>query len=328
MGNKSLIDCIRDGHPVWWLKMAVTLGKWRDLNRQESDTLDTALHVACQPSYYDFSLVEHLLRHGANPNLTNAKEETPLHIAAGSNNLSCTRLLYSHGCRVDLMDYKGRLPEDRTRDSRARFIAVSAEATPNPSAMIFTLEGRKPVLGQGAKSMSFEKTHCADSPLAASLFRVHGVDKVLLAARHATVTKSPETDWELLKPNVELVISQFFDIPNIKPVTPEAIEYTPEGQEQHNDDVINSIHEILEQRVKPFVEQDGGDVEFVSFDSESGELKIRLVGSCSGCPKSSVTLKFGIQRMVCHYIPEVKNVINIEEEEVVAEEEETAEAQA
>ncbi|KAF4704517.1 NFU1 iron-sulfur cluster scaffold, partial [Perkinsus olseni] len=214
-----------------------------------------------------------------------------------------------------------------TRALQARFIAVSAEATPNPSAMIFTLEGRKPVLGQGAKSMSFEKTHCADSPLAASLFRVHGVDKVLLAARHATVTKSPETDWELLKPNVELVISQFFDIPNIKPVTPEAIEYTPEGQEQHNDDVINSIHEILEQRIKPFVEQDGGDVEFVSFDSESGELKIRLVGSCSGCPKSSVTLKFGIQRMVCHYIPEVKNVINIEEEEVVAEEE-TAEAQA
>mmetsp|Transcript_30233 Transcript_30233/g.25836 ORF Transcript_30233/g.25836 Transcript_30233/m.25836 type:complete len:141 (-) Transcript_30233:15-437(-) len=133
--------------------------------------------------------------------------------------------------------------------------------------------------------------------------------------RHATVTKSPETDWTMVQPNVELVISQFFDIPNVKAVAPEAIEYTPEGQEQHMDDVVASIHEILEQRIKPFVEQDGGDVEFVSFEPESGELKIRLVGSCSGCPKSSVTLKFGIQRMVCHYIPEVKNVINIEEGE-------------
>ncbi|KAF4651538.1 hypothetical protein FOZ61_010380 [Perkinsus olseni] len=118
IGDKPLIDCVRDGHPAWWLKMAVTLGKWRELNRQESDTLDTALHVACQPSYHDSSLVEHLLRHGANPNITNAREETPLHIAAGSNNLSCTRLLYSYGSRVDLMDYKDRLPEDRTRDSR------------------------------------------------------------------------------------------------------------------------------------------------------------------------------------------------------------------
>ncbi|EER14870.1 HIRA-interacting protein, putative [Perkinsus marinus ATCC 50983] len=117
----------------------------------------------------------------------------------------------------------------------------------------------------------------------------------------------------MLKPNVELVISQFFDIPNVKPVAPDSIEYTQEGQDQHNDDVVKSIHEILEQRIKPFVERDGGDVEFIAFDSDTGVLQIRLVGSCAGCPKSSVTLKFGIQRMVCHYIPEVKNVINIEE---------------
>ncbi|EER00897.1 HIRA-interacting protein, putative [Perkinsus marinus ATCC 50983] len=177
--------------------------------------------------------------------------------------------------------------------------------------------------------MSFERSQCGGSPLAASLFRIHGVDKVLLAARHATVTKSPETDWEMLQPNVELVMSQFFEIPNVKPVSPEAIEYTPEGQDQHNDEVVKSIHEILEQRIKPFVERDGGDVEFVSFDADSGELEIRLVGSCSGCPKSSVTLKFGIQRMVCHYIPEVKNVTNIEESaEGVDAEEGTAEPQA
>ncbi|EER13466.1 hypothetical protein Pmar_PMAR000052 [Perkinsus marinus ATCC 50983] len=116
--DKPLIECIRGGYPLWWLKTAVTVGKWKELNWQEPDSLNTALHVACQPPYYDYSLVEHLLRYGACPDITNAKAETPLHIAAGSNNLPCARLLYIHGSRLDLMDYKHRLPEDRTRDER------------------------------------------------------------------------------------------------------------------------------------------------------------------------------------------------------------------
>merc|ERR1712154_386859 len=117
----------------------------------------------------------------------------------------------------------------------------------------------------------------------------------------------------MVKGNVELVMSQFFDT-GMEPVNPSYVEREEQAQIEHDDEVVKSILNLIEERIRPFVQQDGGDIDFVGFDKESGVVSLKMKGACAGCPKSAVTLKFGIQRMMMHYIPEVKNVINIEPE--------------
>jgi Fe-S cluster biogenesis protein NfuA len=201
--------------------------------------------------------------------------------------------------------------------SGIRLIRVLSEVTPNPEALVFTLEGSKPVLGDGYKSMSFsDKYSCGTSPLAGSLFRINGVQSVLLAPKHVTVNKNPNTDWAFVKPSVELVLSQFFatDMP---PVRPEALELsegaaaskTPTADPETIDKDAQ-IAALIDERVRPFVQQDGGDITYIGFDEASGTVRVRLSGSCVGCPKSQVTLKLGIERMIKHYVEGVNIVVN------------------
>eukprot|EP00419_Tripos_fusus_P039845 CAMPEP_0172769090 /NCGR_PEP_ID=MMETSP1074-20121228/185983_1 /TAXON_ID=2916 /ORGANISM="Ceratium fusus, Strain PA161109" /LENGTH=173 /DNA_ID=CAMNT_0013604599 /DNA_START=159 /DNA_END=680 /DNA_ORIENTATION=- len=155
-----------------------------------------------------------------------------------------------------------------------------------------------------------------DSPLAAAIFKVRGVSEVMLGSNHVTVTKKQTMDWELIQPNVELVISQFYAA-GLKAVRDgvmerEAATSRPAPVEGSTEALIL---ELLEERVRPFVQQDGGDVEFDHFDSADGTLYLRMHGACSGCPKSSVTLQHGIKNLMEHYIPEVKNVLPVEEED-------------
>jgi len=86
---------------------------------------------------------------------------------------------------------------------------------------------------------------------------------------------------------------------------------TPSDTAIHEDDseVVAMIKELLETRIKPAVMEDGGDILFVRFDEDTGVVTLRMQGACSGCPSSSVTLKSGIQNMLMHYIPEVKDVV-------------------
>ena len=81
----------------------------------------------------------------------------------------------------------------------------------------------------------------------------------------------------------------------------------------HDDDseVVMMIKELLDMRIRPSVQEDGGDIKFHGFDEESGVVSLEMMGSCSGCPSSSVTLKSGIENMLMHYIPEVKEVENV-----------------
>jgi len=172
------------------------------------------------------------------------------------------------------------------------------------------------VLGDGTKTISFLNKHaCADSPLAAAIFKVKGVSEVLLGAHHVTVKKSSNLDWELVQPNVELVIAQFYAAG--LQVVKEGVAERDSAFAQHSFDpgsLEAQILQLLEERVRPFVQQDGGDVEFAKFDHEGGTLHLRMHGSCSGCPKSSVTLQHGIKNLMEHYIPEVKEVVAFEED--------------
>jgi Fe-S cluster biogenesis protein NfuA len=89
-----------------------------------------------------------------------------------------------------------------------------------------------------------------------------------------------------------------------------------------DDEVVAMIKELLETRIRPAVQEDGGDIKYINYDDITGVVTVQLAGSCVGCPSSSVTLKNGVENMLMHYIPEVKSVISLEEEEEEDENEE------
>jgi Fe-S cluster biogenesis protein NfuA len=82
-----------------------------------------------------------------------------------------------------------------------------------------------------------------------------------------------------------------------------------------DDEIVAMIKELIEERIRPAVQEDGGDILYVSFDEETGLVTVELAGSCVGCPSSSVTLKQGVENMLMHYIPEVTAVVALEEEQ-------------
>ena len=195
-----------------------------------------------------------------------------------------------------------------------RFLSIRSELSPNPDSTVFWVEKGRTILGTGAKSISFENRYsCADSPLAAALFKINGIQGIMLGPESVTVTKRKDFDWQVVTPSVELVLSQFIDsgIPVVRPGVVEQVEQKPADSSSTDDSLETRIRNLIQERVQPFVAQDGGDVDFVSFDEESGVVKVRMHGSCKGCPKSSITLKHGIERMLKHYIPDVVGVIDI-----------------
>ena len=141
---------------------------------------------------------------------------------------------------------------------------------------------------------------------------------MLLGPNHVTVTKKKEFDWQVVKPSIELVLSQFFDakIPIVRPGSVEMVEEAKHASDSTvPQSVDDQIKALISERVRPFVEQDGGDIEFVSFDVKSGVVRVKMQGACRGCPKSKITLKIGIERMLKHYIPDVVGVIDEGSEE-------------
>ena len=153
------------------------------------------------------------------------------------------------------------------------------------------------------------------SPLAKRLFRIDGVTGVFLGKDFITVTKSKGMVWQSLKPDVFSTIMDFYA---------EGLEAVRAGADVgasdttiHDDDdeVVAMVKELLETRIRPAVQEDGGDIFYVRFDEDTGIVWLRLAGSCSGCPSSSVTLKNGVENMLMHYIPEVTGVQAVEEED-------------
>ena len=198
------------------------------------------------------------------------------------------------------------------------FANIVAEQTPNPQSTVFTVSNESVILGKGARSISFEDRYsCQSSPLASALFKVTGVSSVMLSVNSVTVTKKPEFDWGVVRPSVELVLSQFIDsgIPVVRADAITRDNRDGEEKERVSGTTEERIKELIAERVQPFVAQDGGDLEFVEFDEKSGVVKVRMHGACKGCPKSSVTLKLGIERMLKHYVPEVVGVVDVGSEE-------------
>ena len=125
-----------------------------------------------------------------------------------------------------------------------------------------------------------------------------------------TVTKDDTVEWSLMKPEIFATITDFF-ASGREVMIEEVVDSDAESDEleEDEDEVVLMIKELLDTRIRPAVQDDGGDIEFVSFEAETGIVMLRLQGACGGCPSSSITLKSGIENMLMHYIPEVKEVI-------------------
>ncbi|XP_049370950.1 nifU-like protein 4, mitochondrial [Solanum verrucosum] len=186
-----------------------------------------------------------------------------------------------------------------------RTMFIQTQSTPNPLSLMFY--PGKPVVEAG--SADFPNARSAmNSPLAKALFGIDGITRVFFGSDFITVTKSEEASWDFLKPEIFAAIMDFFSSGN--PVFLDSSTAASMDTAIHEDDseIVAMIKELLETRIRPAVQDDGGDIVYRGFDPDTGVVKLKMQGACSGCPSSSVTLKSGIENMLMHYVPEVKSV--------------------
>nr|CAB3264312.1 NFU1 iron-sulfur cluster scaffold homolog, mitochondrial-like [Phallusia mammillata] len=183
--------------------------------------------------------------------------------------------------------------------------------TPNPNCLKFV--PGVDVLGSGTADFP-DWSHSHKSPLAKRLFGIGGVKAVFLGPNFLTVTRQDEeTQWKVLKPEIYEVIMDFFTVGNMPVLTDES----PSSDtviDEDDDEVVAMIKELIDTRIRPTVMEDGGDIIFKGFVEEGGIVQLKLQGSCSNCPSSSVTLKSGIENMLKFYIPEVQTVEEVKDE--------------
>ena len=178
---------------------------------------------------------------------------------------------------------------------------VQTEVTPNPNSLKF-LPGKKV-----SNSGPYEVTRKDDmqNELVRNILSVNGVVGIFLGEDFISVNKNDDTKWEEIKHIVISLINDFYS--NGK-------EFVVDEDLKEDESNLNEIEErivkILEEKIRPAVARDGGDIKFKEF--KNGVVKVQLQGSCSGCPSSTMTLKQGVQNLLCHYLPEVKEVVAIQ----------------
>ncbi len=181
---------------------------------------------------------------------------------------------------------------------------IQTEATPNPATLKF-LPG-KPVLPGGTRDYRSAED-AAESPLAQKLFSVKGVSGVFLGQDFITVTKA-EAEWQHLKPAIlGLIMDHYLSgAPVLLDGKAQADAGGEEFFEEGDAEIVTTIKQLLDTRVRPAVAQDGGDITFHGF--REGVVYLNMKGSCAGCPSSTATLKHGIENLLRHFVPEVSEV--------------------
>lgn len=185
---------------------------------------------------------------------------------------------------------------------------IQTEATPNPATLKF-LPGRV-VLEAGTADFRDAAMAGVASPLAARLFEVPGVTGVFLGYDFITVTKDEAgPDWQHIKPAILGAIMEH--LMSGAPVMAGQSEDTSAGAgeefyEEADEEIVLTIKELLDTRVRPAVAQDGGDITFRGY--ENGTVFLHMKGACAGCPSSTATLKHGIQNLLQHFLPDVREV--------------------
>lgn len=205
-----------------------------------------------------------------------------------------------------------------------RFLSFKTLETPNPNALKF-ISPECQILPIPSKTFEFTSTlQAIHSPLALKLFKLHGVRSIMLGEDFLTVNKQDHINWAQLRPEVVDLLDGFLTSKKESVVTKELIEESEREIESSEDDleIVSMIKELIETRIRPAIQDDGGDIEFKGFDEETGNVFLKLQGACKTCSSSEDTLKNGIEQMMKHYIDGVQEVIQIldPEEEIALKE--------
>ena len=177
---------------------------------------------------------------------------------------------------------------------------VQTEITPNPNSLKF-LPGKKV-----SNSGPYEITNKDEiqNTLVRNLLSINGVEGIFLGEDFISINKKEIIKWDEIKHIVISFINDFYSSGQEY-----VIDENLEKQSSNLDEIERKIVKILDEKIRPAVARDGGDIKFKEF--KDGVVKVQLQGSCSGCPSSTMTLKQGVQNLLCHYIPEIKQVIAI-----------------
>ena len=178
---------------------------------------------------------------------------------------------------------------------------VQTESTPNPNSLKF-LPGKKV-----SNSGPYEIVNKEDiqNELVRNILSINGVEGIFLGQDFISVNKNENIKWDEIKHIVISLINDFYA---------DGKEFVIDENIKEEDldlsEIESKIVKILEEKIRPAVARDGGDIKFKEF--KDGVVKVQLQGSCSGCPSSTMTLKQGVQNLLCHYLPEVKEVVAIQ----------------
>ena len=177
---------------------------------------------------------------------------------------------------------------------------VQTEVTPNPNSLKF-LPGKK-VSNSGPYEITNKDE--TQNTLVRNLLSINGVEGIFLGEDFISINKKEIIKWDEVQHIVISFINDFYSEGKEF-----VIDESLEEQNSNLDELEQKIVKILDEKIRPAVARDGGDIKFKEF--KDGVVKVQLQGSCSGCPSSTMTLKQGVQNLLCHYLPEVKEVVAI-----------------
>lgn len=195
-------------------------------------------------------------------------------------------------------------------------VVIYAESTPNPASMKFVANTM--LIAEGATAQYLSAAETARAPLPAKLFQFPFVKGIFVSANFITITKSDIVSWEDITMELREVLRDYIskglpvieELPAKEVATDSSFKNTTTVFTEHaapQNETETKIVEVLEQYIRPAVEQDGGLITFQSF--ENGIVTVQLKGSCSGCPSSTITLKAGIEALLKRMVPGVKEVV-------------------
>ena len=178
---------------------------------------------------------------------------------------------------------------------------VQTEVTPNPNSIKF-LPGK---IVSNCGSFEITKKDNIQNELIKNILSINGVEGIFLSKEFISVNKYDEISWDEIKHIIISLINDFYSTGKEFVINKDLREIDEDLNE-----IEKKIIKILDQKIRPAVAKDGGDIKFKEF--KDGIVKVQLQGSCSGCPSSTMTLKQGVQNLLCHYLPEVKEVIAVQ----------------
>ena len=177
---------------------------------------------------------------------------------------------------------------------------VQTEATPNPNSLKF-LPGK---IVSNSGSFEITKKDDVKNELIRNIMSINGVEGIFLNKDFISINKYDDTSWDDIKHIVISLINDFYSSGKEF-----VIDKDPFEVNENLGEIEKKIVKILDEKIRPAVAKDGGDIRFKEF--KDGVVMVQLQGSCSGCPSSTMTLKQGVQNLLCHYLPEVKEVVAV-----------------